>query len=92
MKRHAKEKETPFPLYLSIKTLMHGNKSMLSYLHDKGIAVSYDRVRSLSTDIANSIITVWEDEGIVVPPQAVKGAFTTMGFDNADWNAKASLA
>ncbi len=61
-------------------------------MHFKGISVSYDRVRSLATDIANSSIAYWEDVGVVVPLQAVKGAFTSRGFDNIDWNAKAKLA
>ena len=90
--RHPKEKETPLPLYLGIKTNLQANKATLDKLHDKGVAVSYDRVRSLSTDIANSIIGFWDEIGVVVPPQAVMGCFTTMGFDNADWNAKSTLA
>ncbi len=90
--KYAKEKETPFPVYLGIKTHLHADKPMLDFLHSKGICVSYDHVRTLSIDFANSMISFWEDERLGLPPRAVKGMFTTICFDNADWNAKASLA
>ena len=37
-------------------------------------------------DIANSVISYWQEVGAVVPPQAVKGVFTTGNMDNIDWN------
>ena len=51
-----------------------------------GLSISYDRLRTFSIDIANSVIEHWNKEGVVVPPQAVKGVFTTGNTDNVDWN------
>ena len=55
-------------------------------LAEMGLSISYDRLRTFSIDIANSVIEHWNKEGVVVPPQAVKGVFTTGNTDNVDWN------
>ena len=89
--RHARNKETPWPLYVGIKLRLQTTKSMLDMMHARGQSISYDRMNTLSTDIANSVISVWNELGVVVPSQAVHSVFSTMGFDNADWNAKAML-
>ena len=89
--RHARNKETPWPLYVGIKLRLQTTKSMLDMMHAGGQSISYDRMNTLSTDIANSVITVWNELGVVVPSQAVHSVFSTMRFDNADWNAKAML-
>ena len=38
------------------------------------------------------MISHWEQIGVVVPPQAVKGVFTTGGFDNIDHNPSSTTA
>ena len=91
--RHIKERETPASLYLSMKLhLQTGSKSLLETMHKQGICVSYDRLKTFSTDIANSVIKHWEHIGVVVPPQAVKGVFTNGGFDNIDHNPSSITA
>ncbi len=52
----------------------------------------YNRLRVLSTDIANSVIGHWEQVGVVVLTQAVKSVFTTGGFDNIDYNPSSTAA
>ena len=61
-------------------------------LAERGICVSYDRLRQLSIDIAKSVIAHWEHEGVVVPHQASKGIFTTGGVDNIDYNPSSTTA
>ena len=50
----------------------------------RGISVSYSVLKGLSINIANSMIKHWDGKGIVVPPQAIKGILTVIGFDNID--------
>ena len=63
--------------------LQTGSASFVQTMHQRGLCVSYDHLRTFSTDIANSVINHWEQIGVVVPPQAVKGVFTTGGFDGS---------
>ena len=91
--RHVKERETPAPLYLAMKLyLQTSSASLVETMHNRGLCVSYDRLKTLSTDVANSVISLWEQNGVVVPPQAIKGVFTTGGFDNIDHNPSSTMA
>lgn len=64
----------------------------MNTMHQRGLYISYDRLRVLGTDMANSVIRHWEDIGVVVPPQAIKNVFTTGGFDNIDNNPSSTMA
>ena len=91
--RHLKERETPASIYLAMKLhLKTGSASLVQTMHQRGLCVSYDRLQSFSTDITNSVTSHWEQIGVVVPPQAVKGVFTTGGFDNIDHNPSSITA
>ena len=90
--RQLKDRVTPFPLYVGIKTYLQSGHHMVDILHSRGISVSYSVVKNLSIDIANSVIKFWDGNGLVVPPGAKQKCFTIIGFDNADWNAKAALS
>ncbi len=72
--------------------LQTGHESLIDDMHQRGMCILYDRLRVLSTDIANSVIGHWEQVGVVVPPQAVKSVFTTGGFDNIDYNPSSTTA
>ena len=50
-------------------------------LHGLGLCVSYDRTLAISTDVANSVGARFESEGVMCPPQAVTGVFTTAVVD-----------
>ena len=92
--RHPRERETPLSIMLAMKVHMQtGNykESLVDTLAERGICVSYHRLRQLSTDIANSVITHWEHEGVVVPFQATKEVFTTGGVD-IDYNPSSTTA
>ena len=55
--RRIRDRETPAALLLAIKLyLKSGSKSVINVLHQRGLCISYDRLRMLSTGIANSVI------------------------------------
>ena len=61
---HTRDKECPLPIYASLK--IHGatrDRSLIDAFFKLGMCISYDRVLSISTDIANSVIARYEREG-----------------------------
>ena len=91
--RHHRERETPQPIMLAMKVHMKSGKAnLVDTLAERGICVSYHRLRQLSTDIANAVISYWEQEGVVAPFQATKGVFTTGGVDNIDYNPSSTTS
>ena len=54
-KRHDQSKETPFPLYVSIKIYSHSrSKTMISWLHFcADISISYNQLLDITRDLAN---------------------------------------
>ena len=91
--RHIRDRETPAALYLAIRLYRKsGSKSVINVLHQQGLCISYDRLRMLSTDIANSVIGQWEQVCEVVPPRAIKDVFPTGDFDNMDHNPSSTTA
>lgn len=91
--RHIRERETPASLDLAMKLHQQsGSTYLVETMHKRRMCVSYDRLKTFSTDIANSVISHWEQIGVVVPPQAVTGVFTTGGFDNIDHNPSSTTA
>ena len=75
--RHPRERETPQVIMLAMQLHFHGEKRLVDLMAKRRICVSYDRLRQLSTDLANSTIATWEKEGVVYPITAEKGLFTT---------------
>ena len=91
--RHIRERETPQSLMIAMKIHMKtGKECLVDMLAQRGICVSYKRLRQISTDIANSVITDWERKGVVVPSLASRGIFTTGGVDNIDYNPSSTTA
>ena len=89
--RHVRDKETPLAIYIAIK--IHATtrkKSLVNTFHERGLCISYSRLCSLSTDLANSVIAYYEHAGVVVPPQAKPGRFMTCGLDNIDHNPRST--
>ncbi|KAK3737069.1 hypothetical protein QZH41_013876, partial [Actinostola sp. cb2023] len=56
------------------------------------MCISYDRVLSISTDIANSVINRYESEEVVCPSKLHKGLFTTAAVDNIDHNPSSTTS
>ena len=80
---HLTSREPPLPIYLG--TLIH-SKTLIDKLDDLGISISYDRVLSISTKLANKIIDQFNDDKVVCPPSLKVDAFTTAATDNIDHN------
>ena len=85
--RHIRDRETPITIYIAIKIYaVTRKKSIINILHERGLCISYDRLRTITVDIANSIIAHFESQGVVAPVQAKQGIFTTFALDNIDHN------
>ena len=91
--RHNQKNETPLPLYLSLKVHAETRKrGLVDTLFALGLGISYDRVLSISSEIADQVCSSFERAGVVVPPQMRKGVFTTAAFDNIDHNPSSMTA
>ena len=91
--RHTREKECPLPIYVALK--IHGatrGRSLIDAMFGMGLCISYDRLLALSTDIANSVCTQFENDGVVCPPKLRGGLFTTAAVDNIDHNPSSTSA
>ena len=56
------------------------------------LCISYDRVLPISTDVANAVCARFHTDGLVCPPQAFIGVFTTAAVDNIDHNPSSTSA
>ena len=85
--RHIRERENPLVIYVAIKVYSLTRKeSIVDSLHSLGLCISYSRLRTLSTDLANSILKSYEAIDAVVPVQALHGVFTVNAYDIVDHN------
>ena len=54
---HLRERETPFAIYVAVKIYAVTRKeSLIDALYEKGVRISYQRLRTITTDPANSVI------------------------------------
>ena len=93
--RHIHTRENPLVIYIAIKIYSNTEmKSLVDSMHGRGLqsrlCISYSRLRTISTDLANSIICFYEKSGVVVPMQAIRGVFMTNAYDNIDHNTQAT--
>lgn len=56
------------------------------------MSVSYDRLLSLSTEVANSVVETYENDGVVCPFKLRRDVFTTAAVDNIDHNPSATTS
>lgn len=67
--RHRRKREHLLPVYSALK--IHGKtrkRGLVDVMHKLGLYISYDRVMDISTDLANSVTAVFEQDGVVCPP------------------------
>ena len=91
--RHNKVRETPLPIYLSM--LIHAktrSRSLIDTLYNLGLCVSYDRLMSISTDLSNTVCSLYHNNQVVCPPQLSKKVFTCGAVDNIDHNPSSTTA
>ena len=93
MIRHNAGKETPLPTYLDL--ILHAStrkRELIDMLHKLGLSISYDRVLQISAELAYTICTLYEEEGVVCPPNLKKHVLTTAAVDNIDHNPSSTTA
>ena len=89
--RHLRDREIPLAIYIAVKVYAVTRKEcLINVLHEKGLCISYKRLRTLTTDLANSVEAHFESTGVVVPLQALKKIFTTFAYDNIDHNPRST--
>jgi len=91
--RHSRTHETPLPLYIGL--LVHATtrkKSLVNRFADLGLSVSYDRVLSVSSEIARAACSVYHAKEAVVPSTLHSGVFTVGAMDNIDHNPSSTTA
>ena len=86
--RHIVERETPIAIYIALKVYgatEHCEKT-INRLHELGICISYARVRDISKVMANSVVKMFEAEGVPCGPTLRNGLLTIGSADNIDLN------
>lgn len=64
--RHNLDRECALPLYIGLKIHNKTRKrELVDIMYERGLYVSYDRLLNVSTDEANQVITIYEQEGVV---------------------------
>jgi hypothetical protein len=91
--RHLRSRETPLPLYMSIKIhAVTRSRQLIDIISHLGLCVSYDRLLELTSDISNGICQRFQEEDVVCPPKLRHGLFTTGAVDNIDHNPSSATA
>ena len=90
---HSKSRETPLPAYLGMMVHCQTRKrDLVDKLFQLGLSVSYDRVLTISTCVANGLTEQYTEHGVVCPPALRKNLYTTAAVDNIDHNPSATTA
>ena len=67
-------------------------RDLVDKLFQLGLSVSYDRVLTISTCVANGLTEQYTEHGVVCPPALRKNLYTTAAVDNIDHNPSATTA
>ena len=86
--RHRVERETPIAIYIALKVYgaTEHCEETINRLHELGICISYARVRDISKVMANSVVKMFEAEGVPCGPTLRNGLLTIGSADNIDLN------
>lgn len=91
--RHSLLRETPLQVYTGLKLhTLTRSKTMLQFLHQMGLSISYDRVMAIEDSLASAACKQYEEEGVVCPSALSKGLFTVAALDNLDHNPSSTTA
>lgn len=91
--RHNKDREAPLPIYLSL--LIHAQtrkRDLIDRLYSIGLCVSYDRLMTISSELANKVTAFYEANNIVCPPNLKKKLFNVGAVDKPDHNPSSRTA
>ena len=90
---HAKERETPLPMYVGI--LLHAEtrkRGLVDKLCDLGLSVSYNRVLEISSELGNKVSAQFQAGNVVCSLNVKRNLFTTSAVDNIDHNPSSTTA
>ena len=92
---HHKDNETPLPIYLGLQ--IHGstwNQTLVDTLFSLGLSILCQHVLAISTDAANSSISLFVTERVVglCPTPLRKNLFTKCAVDNLGHNPSSATA
>lgn len=59
-------------------------RQLIDLLFQHGMCLSYDRVLEISTQLGDSVVSTYLEEGVVCPAVLQKGIFTTSAVNNID--------
>lgn len=91
--RHNVDKETPLPMYIGLVVHAHTRQRFLvDKLYRLGLSISYDRVMQISSNLGNSVCSLYERQQVVCPPKLKGDLFTTGCVDNIDHNPSSRTA
>ena len=91
--RHIKEREAPLPIYISM--LIHAktrSRDLINTLSNLGLCLSYHRLMTISTDLANNVCSKYQEDKVVCPLNLLKEVFTCSAVDNIDHNPSSRTA
>ena len=93
-KRHNKNSQSPFPLYVAVKLYSSSrSKTPLNWLYfSAGISLPYMSLVKLIRDIANRMISQYNRDGAFLPQTLRKDILTIISKDNTDQNSKSTTA
>lgn len=78
-----------WPLQVGVGLSVHSSfrsKQIIDLLHAMCVSVSYKRILSLETQIANQVIRrMFENDGVYIPKDFVRGRHIFMAIDNCDF-------
>jgi len=91
--RHSRGQETALPLYTSLYLYARTRKkTVIDSLPKHGLCVPYDRVLSLTSDLATGVCDHYNKQQVVCPPQFCRNVFTVGAVDNSDHNPSSTTA
>ena len=91
--RHSRDREPPFAIYVGLLLYAKTRKrQLLDAVFQHGICISYNRVLEISTQLGESVLSQFMEDGVVCPASLQKGLFTTSAVDNIDHNPSATTA
>lgn len=68
-------------------------RGLVDCLYNLGLCISYDRVLGISTDIANKVCAMYDDEARTLPePNLARSLFTVAAVDNIDHNPSSTTS
>ena len=67
-------------------------RHLVDCLYSLGLCVSYDRVMTIPTGVANSVCAKFDRDGVVVSPGLTKNTFTVGMVDHVDHNPSSTAA